>query len=510
MGDVIRINAKCHPNKVALICEGTQRTFSEFNQRVNRLISALYTTGLEKGDRLGIMASNRIEFAEAYGAAEKGGLIAVPLNFKLERSEIGYIAQDSGIGAIIAEASYRHLLEGLPVPNIYVFDPETGNASGYEALIATGNPAEPDIVLEPNDVVYMMYTGGTTGRPKGVLLDHRGQMANAKCALIDAAVEPQDTLLTVMPLHHIGGKNFATVHFHRACTNVLVPSFDAGRVLDLLVDHKVRCVLLAPTMIKMLLDHLDDREFPSQYLKTIYYSSAPMPVSLLRQAIAGFGRVFVQFYGLTESGPSGVMLRKEDHQPDGSEREQRRLAAAGRPQIYNEIRIVDENQNEVSVGAVGEVTIKAEQVMQGYWKNEAATAATMRDGWIYSGDYGLMDEDGYLYIVGRKNDVIISGGEKIYPREIEEVLNAHPMIREVAVVGAPDEKWGEAITAVVVLNDGATLTEQDVIEYCKQHLASFKKPKAVHFRSALPRSSLGKILKSKVREDFWRGHERQI
>jgi long-chain acyl-CoA synthetase len=186
------------------------------------------------------------------------------------------------------------------------------------------------------------------------------------------------------------------------------------------------------------------------------------------------------------------------------------LASAGRPQIYNEIRIVDDDGNEVPVGAVGEVTIRAEQVMQGYWQDEAATAATMRGGWIYSGDYGQMDEDGYLYIVGRKKDVIISGGENIYPREIEEVLNAHPAIREVAVVGAPDEKWGEAVTAVVVLNEGDVLTENDVIEYCKQHLASFKKPKSVEFRKVLPRSSLGKILKSEIRDGFWRRSERRV
>ena len=434
----------------------------------------------------------------------------MPLNFRLNQSEIAYILQNSGTNAVIVEGCLAHLVRALSLPNIHVFDPVNGDEASYESLIAKGQPTEPDVQIAPNDLAYMMYTGGTTGRPKGVLLDHRGQMANAKCTLIDALVEPHDTLLTVMPMHHIGGKNFTTVHFHRGCTNILVPSFEAGKVLDLLVDHKVRCVLLAPTMIKMLLDRLDGRKFPSEFIKTIYYSSAPMPVSQLREAITAFGRVFVQFYGLTESGPSGVMLRKEDHQPDGSAREQRRLASAGRPQIYNEIRIVDDDGNEVPVGAVGEVTIRAEQVMQGYWQDEAATAATMRGGWIYSGDYGQMDEDGYLYIVGRKKDVIISGGENIYPREIEEVLNAHPAIREVAVVGAPDEKWGEAVTAVVVLNEGDVLTENDVIEYCKQHLASFKKPKSVEFRKVLPRSSLGKILKSEIRDGFWRRSERRV
>jgi long-chain acyl-CoA synthetase len=328
--------------------------------------------------------------------------------------------------------------------------------------------------------------------------------------LIEVGVQPEDTLLTVMPLHHIGGKNFTAGHFQRGCTNILVPAFDAANVLKLLVEQRVHSVLLAPTMIKMLLEYLGGRKFPAEHLKTIYYSSAPMPVSLLREAIATFGRVFMQFYGLTESGPSGSALRKEDHLPDGTEREQKRLASAGHPMIYNEVQVVDDRDNVLLAGEVGEVRIKGEQVMQGYWRNERATVETLRDGWVYSGDYGMIDEDNFIYIVGRKKEVIISGGENIYPREIEEVLHSHPAIKEVAVVGVPDEKWGEAVKAVVVLNDGAAATEDEIIEYCKKHLASFKKPKSVELRSTLPRSSLGKILKTKIREEYWRNLERQI
>ncbi len=450
------------------------------------------------------------EFAESYGAAEKGGFIAVPLNIRHITADIAYVVEHSGMKAIIAEGAHVKQVKDLPVANIYVFRPEGGATDSYEALIAAGLPNEPIVRISADDGVYMMYTGGTTGRPKGVILDHGGQMANAKCTLIDASVEPQDILLTVMPMHHIGGKNFCTVHFHRACTNVLMPAFQASVVLKAMADHKIRCVLLAPTMIKMLLDELGGAPAPGLALKTVYYSSAPMPVPLLRQAIDTFGRIFVQFYGLTESGPSGSMLRKEDHLPDGTEKEQQRLASAGRPQVYNEIRIVDDSWKPLPTGQVGEVLIRGEQVMQRYWNNEAATADTLRDGWIASGDYGRLDEDGYLYIVGRRKDVIVSGGENIYPREIEEVLHAHPAVLECAVVGAPDLKWGEAVTAVVVLRSGHSLTELDAIEHCKQKLASYKKPKAVHFCDALPRSSLGKILKSEVRELFWKDHDRKI
>lgn len=510
LGDPIRLNAKLYPNKLALLCEGKTRSFSEFNERVNRLISALHATGLKKGDRLGILASNQIEFVESYGAAEKGGFIAVPMNFRSDRAEIAHIVQNSGMSAVIVEGRFADLVRGLSISNTYVFAPEKGVAHTYEALIATGDPAEPNTPIDPTDVAYMMYTGGTTGSPKGVLLDHRGQMANTRCMLIEIGVQPEDTLLTVMPLHHIGGKNFATGHFQRGCTNILVPAFDATNVLKLLVEQRVHSVLLAPTMIKMLLEHLDGRKFPVEHLKTVYYSSAPMPVSLLREAIAIFGRVFMQFYGLTEAGPSGSTLRKEDHLPDGTEREQKRLASAGRPMIYNEVQVVDDRDNVLPPGEVGEVRIKGEQVMQGYWRNERATVETLRDGWVYCGDYGMIDDDGFIYVVGRKKEVIKSGGENIYPREIEEVLNSHPAIREVAVVGVPDETWGEAVKAVVVLNDGAVATEGELIEYCKEYIASFKKPKSIEFRSALPRSSLGKILKTKIREEFWRNLERQI
>jgi acyl-CoA synthetase (AMP-forming)/AMP-acid ligase II len=510
LSDTIRINAKHFPRKTALICEGQSRTFAEFNVRVNRLADALYASGLRKGDRLGILSTNRIEFVEAYGAAEKGGFIAVPINHRLDHNEIGYIVQNSGMSAMIAEGCYAHLVRGMAIPNTYVFAPEKTNPATYEALIATGEAREPDVQIDPHDIAYMMYTGGTTGSPKGVLLDHYGQMANSRCMLIEVGAQPYDTLLTVMPIHHIGGKNFTSGHFQRGCTNILVPTFDPRRVLDLLVEHKVRNVLLAPIMIKMMLDHLGGRPFTGGCLNTIYYSSAPMPVSLLRQAIATFGPIFMQFYGLTESGPSGTALRKEDHLPDGSKREQKRLASAGKPMIYNEVQVVDDQDNALACGQVGEVRIKGEQVMQGYWNNDKATAETLRNGWVYSGDYGMIDEDGFVFVVGRKKDVIISGGENIYPREIEEVLNSHPAVKEVAVIGVPDETWGESVKAVIVLNEGEKLTETQVIDYCKEHLASYKKPRSVDFRATLPKSSLGKILKSAIRDEFWRNCERQI
>ena len=509
LGSFLTYNAENFADKLAYIHPSGTRTFAEYNARVNRLINALTARGMKKGDRLGILSTNQLEMVEAYGAAEKSGFIAVPLNFRYQASDVEYVAGNADLSVLIIQHDYAHLVAGITGVEKYLFGGDTAESSGYEALLASASADEPAVLAEPDDIVYMMYTGGTTGRPKGVLLDQRGQIENAKSTMADAGFGTNDKLLTVMPLFHIGGKNFTTVHFQRACTNVLVPAFDAPEILSLLSEHEITCVLLAPTMIKMLVDELNGKPFSSG-LKNVYYSSAPMPVALLRQAIKAFGPVFMQFYGLTESGPSGACLRKEDHKPDGTEREQRRLMSAGRAMAHNEVRAVDDDGKVLPVGEVGEICIRAEQVMRGYWRNEAATAETMKNGWIHSGDLGLIDEDGYIFVVGRKKDVIISGGENIYPREIEEMLGHHPAIKEIAVIGIPDDKWGEAVAAIVVLNDGHAMSAEEVIDHCRQNLASYKKPRHVHFREALPRSSLGKIVKSELRDEFWAGLERKI
>lgn len=510
LGSIISYNARTYPSKVAFTCEDRFVTFKQFNERVNRLANYLIARGLKKQDRLGILSTNRIEMAEAYGAAEKVGFIAVPMNFRYERGDVEYIVRHAEISAIVVLDEYLPLVEGLPVGERIVFSATGSPVANYEQALAGSSADEPCICAAEDDIVYMMYTGGTTGRPKGVLLDHRGQVHNAKTTLIDAAISPDDRLMTVMPLYHIGGKNFTTVHFHRGCTNVLVPSFRAPEVLHLFATSQTTCVLLAPTMIKMLVDELAGQTFQGTRFKNIYYSSAPMPVALLREAINSFGRVFMQFYGLTESGPSGSCLRKEDHQPDGSDSEQRRLMSAGRPMAYNEVSIVDDEGRELAVGEVGEVRIRADQIMRGYWRNDVASKEAVRGGWVHSGDLGQIDEDGYLYIVGRKKDVIISGGENIYPREIEELLVAHEAIKEAAVIGVPDDKWGEAVAAIVVLNDGFFMTHDEVVKHCRSGLASYKKPRQVYFRDALPRSSLGKVVKTELRDEFWRGRDRSI
>ncbi|MBS8224679.1 AMP-binding protein [Vannielia litorea] len=510
LADAIRLNAKFAPARTAFICEDRRVSFSQFAERVYRLANALLAKGMKPGDRLGILSTNRIEFMEAYGAAEVAGFIAVPMNYRLAATDVGYMAGNAGILALILENSYRSLTAELHGVEIFEFEGNGNPESGYEKLLASGSPDDPHCPIAPGDLAYMFYTGGTTGKPKGVLLDNAGQMANLKAMLIEAAIAPADTLLTVMPLYHIGGKNFATAHFHRGCTGVLMPSFDPETLISLIRSEGVRCVLLAPTMISMIVEYLDGRTSTDLGLKSIYYSSAPMPVSLLRKAIALFGPVFMQFYGLTESGPGATMLGKEDHDPDGPPEVQALLASAGRPMIHNDVELVDDNDRPLTPGHVGEVRIRSAALMRGYWNNEAATRDNMRNGWVYSGDYGMFDENGFLFVVGRKKEMIVSGGENIYPREIEEILNAHPQIAEVAVVGVPDKKWGEAVKAVVVARQPNQIGEAEVIAYCESRLAGFKKPKSVEFWPELPKSPLGKILKDEIRSRYWAGRDRKI
>lgn len=516
LGDIIRLNAQLYPMKDAIVCGDRRISFLEFNLRVNRLINGLYHQGLRKGGRMGIIAGNCPEYMEVYGAAEKGGFVVVPVNPRLAIKDITYILNNAEVDVLFVEGSYVDSLNDVKnalhkIPSFITIRATMMDTIDYEHLLADSKDDEPNEVIEDRNEVYLLYTGGTTGKPKGVLMTQGGHLQNTKCMLIETGVTNEDKLLTVMPLYHIGGKCFTTVHFHRACTNVILPSFDPKNLLETIERERIKCALLAPTMIKLLLDYLaDNKGYNLSSIRNIYYSSAPMPVSLLREAIKVFGNVFVQFYGLSESGPSATILYKQDHAADGTEEEQKRLASAGRPMIYNEVQVVKSDGTVASPGEVGEIRIKNEMVMKGYWNNAEATAEVLKDGWVYSGDFGRVDDDGFVYVVGRKKDVIKSGGEAIYPREIEEVINSLPGVQEVAVVGVPDEKWGEAVKAVIVCKPAFSLTEEEVINHCKENLASFKKPRSVEFRSNLPKSPLGKILKNEIRDEYWAGLERQI
>jgi acyl-CoA synthetase (AMP-forming)/AMP-acid ligase II len=360
---------------------------------------------------------------------------------------------------------------------------------------------EPEIQIESDDVVYLMYTSGTTGLPKGVMLSHKGQIENAKALLMEQALVRDDTHLAIMPLYHVGGRALPLSHTLRSCTVFIRDKFDPKQFLEDVEHYRITTTQLVPTMISFILEVPEVKKYDMGSLRTVWYASSPMPLALLKKTLEVFGDTLIQGYGLTEAGPLVTALHKEDHQI-GDEASEGRLQSAGFPAIGVTVRIVDNNMNDVPVGELGEIAVKSDFIMKGYWKMDEETNKTLKNGWLLTGDIGKLDERGYIYVVDRKKDVIISGGENIYPREVEEILYQHPAVLEAAVIGVPDEVWGENVMAVIVLKEGARTTEDEIIQFCKERLASYKKPKIVKFIDNLPKNPSGKILKYELRKRY--------
>jgi acyl-CoA synthetase (AMP-forming)/AMP-acid ligase II len=379
----------------------------------------------------------------------------------------------------------------------------------YEDALAKAPPEPPPPLVEPDDVAFLVYTSGTTGRPKGVMLTHRGQMRSALISAFEALVQPTDRLALAMPFYHIGAKNQWLSHSLYGCPIILHRAFRPDRFLAALREHAATVTLLAPTMLKDLLDLGCDRaSVPS--LRKIFYSAAPMPETLLRRAVAAFGPIFGQIYGMTESGGPGCTLHAHQHVLDGPPEMVRRLRSAGQPMTGCEVRIMASDGSFSPPGVPGEIVIRSEALMAGYWNNNAATLETLANGWLHTGDFGEADTEGFIYVVDRVKDMIVSGGENIYSREVEEALLSHPKIADAAVVGAPDERWGETVMAFVVQRSGSALTPDEVIAHCREKIAGYKRPRAVRFVEALPKLPNGKVEKFKLRAPLWEGRAKAI
>lgn len=515
LGEIFTRNAKLYPNKVGIVYGDRRLTYQELNLRVNRLISAMYARGIGKGDRVAILSKNCPEYMEAYGLAEKGGIILVPLNWRLVARELKFMLADSGAKAIIVSQEYLQTINSirqeLPEMKIYIsLESPAQGYEGYEDLMAKGSPGEPSIYIDPEDVAYIIYSSGTTGLPKGIMLTHAGQLDCAISQLTELRSGQHSVSLTVIPLFHSGGKSSTLSHFFRGCTLVFIKEFDTREVLEAIQREKVTVTQMVPSMVAFLLDYPDFAQYNLSSLQTIFYVGAPMPLGLLKRAIQAFGPVFCQGYGLTESGPLATFFCREDHITEGDSKVLERLKSCGKPALICEVRVVNEHGQDVKPGEVGEIAVKNRRLMKGYWNQPEKTGDTLRNGWLYTGDMATVDEEGYLYIVDRKADLIISGGENIYPREIEEVLYTHPAVLEAAVIGVPDDKWGETVKAFISLKQGTTVSETEIIDFCKQNLASYKKPKSVEFLSEIPKNASGKILKTVLRNKFWAGRDRKV
>ena len=510
--DLLNGNAERYANKPAFLGAHRSYTFREVNERINCLNHALVSLGVRKGDRVGILAYNCPQCFEVFGLA-KAGRIAVPLNFRSVGRELAYLIQNAGLRTLIVEREFVPMIDSIrsDIAEVRNFICLNGNVPGmlnYEELISRSSPAEPTEAVQPDDPCIFFYTSGTTGRPKGAVHTHKSILAETHVPFRD--LSPDDVALCVMPFFHVGG---AAAHlfpaFAAGATLVTHQKFDETQVLQAIAREKVTYIYLVPAMILRLLEHPSLNQYDLSSLRTVAYTGAPIPIEVLKKGLARLGRVFIQFLGQTET-LNMTVLRKEEHTLEGSPQELKRLESTGKSPNAGELRIVDGQGHDVAIGQVGEIVARSDRMMQGYWQMPQATAETIVDGWLHTGDLARMDEGGYVYIVDRKKDMIISGGENIYSREVEEVLYMHPAVLEAAVIGVPDTKWGEAVKALVVLKPNASISEEDIVEFCKKNLASYKKPRSVEFWESLPKTGSGKIMKNEIREKYWQGYTRRV
>ena len=503
LGDILRDNAYKLPNETAIVHGGRRITFGEQFARSQRLASALHRAGLRRQERIAVLSKNSERYLEIYGAAELAGYVVGTVNFRLAAPEIAYIVADCAPKALFFEAEYADsiasLRASLPSVEHYVCI-GTDGASEYEAFLASGSAEGAPERARMDDVMHLIYTSGTTGRPKGVIRTHRAEMRIAEFMTTEAGVLREDVVLIMMPLFHVGARWLQLGAHLRGARIVLHREFDPLEVLQAIEREKVSFVHMAPTIVQRVLDHPRIDDFDLSSLRTVYYSAAPMPLPLLRRGLAKLGSVFLQVYGMTEGW--GTTLHKGQHTPDGTADQVKRLASVGQASPGVGLRIVSDEGTRQPPYVPGEIELHTDTRMSGYWNNSIATAAALQDGWYKSGDVGYLDDQGYLYLVDRKKDMIISGGENIYCREVEEAIASHEHVADVAVIGVPDATWGEAVCAIVVVREGAQVTDAQVIEHCKTRIASYKKPRSVVFVDELPRLTTGKVNKVVLRERY--------
>ena len=510
IGDVLERNAALFGGLPAVVYAGEVVTHRDLRARARRTGNALRSLGMRRQDRVLILAQNCIEMIELIGAVSLTGMISVGLNYRLSEPEQLDIVRDCEPAVWIFEAQYADRVRSIcaqlacqPVLVCIGGDPPPGGYE-YRQLQAASSDTRPDVRVNGDDTVFLIYTSGTTGHAKGVMHGQQAQVAHMMICSNAFSVNPTDRALIVMPFYHVGAINIYLGYAWAGAAIVLHRAFDVAEVFESLDANRVTAALFAPVMIQSLLNAPDDVRRKPQFLRTIVYSSSPMPVPLLKRAIAHFGPVFIQVYGATEN-VLGTVMYKHQHQPDGTPLEARRLASAGQPYFGCRIEIRAPDGSACASGEVGEVAILSPALMQGYWNNTLATIAAVREGWYYSGDLGYLDEDHFLFLVDRKKDMIISGGENIYSREVEEALLTHASVMEAAVVGVPDPHWGESVMAFVVCT-GDPPPAQELVDHCRSQIASYKKPRHVRFVEALPRvPSTNKIDKKALRDPLWTG-----
>jgi acyl-CoA synthetase (AMP-forming)/AMP-acid ligase II len=513
-GDVIYRNALLRGNDIAFICGKERATFAEYNARVNSLVRALQSLGLKKGETIGILSWNCLEYTYVIGAAMKGGFIVSPYNPRLSVNDLDYLINYSDTTTVFVAPEFadtvKQLRPQLPkVKNIITFGKSIQGMLYIQDLLESNSSEEPDVQVKEDDPVTIIYTSGTTGRPKGALYTHGKITENAKVNMSALPISTSDKNILVLQLFHVAAMEFFQISLFAGATSILLGTFEPAVFMQTVQDEKATIAALVPTALAAVFNLPDFDKYDHSSLTRITYLGSPMPVALLKKGIEKFGLVFCGQYGQTESGPFLTVLPQAEHKAAfGTPEEQKLLSSCGRPVLGVHARIVDKDGKDVAPGEIGEIIIQNKEIMKEYWHKPKETSETIVDGWLHTRDLGYYDEKGYLYIADRKEDMIITGGEHVFPREVEEVLYQHQLVLEASVIGVPDAYWVERVHAIVVLRKGATCTSEELIEFCKQRMSRFKAPKSVEFIESLPKNATGKIMKNELRK-IYKGKNRE-
>jgi long-chain acyl-CoA synthetase len=510
---IIRAHAKNLSGKVALVQDERVQTWKELYTRSSQVAQALKAAGVGNQDRVAFLDKNSIEHFEVFYGCSLLNAVSVDINFRLAPPEVAFIVNDAQAKVFVVGPDFVPVLDAIAdqlthTKKIVVIGGHPKHES-YDAWVAKYQAVDPGADSKPHDVAFQLYSSGTTGRPKGVMLTNDNFLGILPSARDLWGMDEHAINLVAMPLFHIGGSGWATAGQYNGCKSIILrETVDVGGIVRLIGQHRITHAFMVPALLAftLMVPDVDKADFSS--LKLIAYGASPISEQVLADSLKTFKCNFVQVYGLTETTGVVTMLMHEDHDVSGPKRHL--LRSCGKPSMGIELKIVDDQGKELPAGEVGEIIIRSKQVMKGYWNMPEETAKAIRNGWFYTGDAGYTDKDGYVYIHDRVKDMIVSGGENVYPAEVENALMKHPAIADVAVIGIPDDRWGEVPLAIVVRKPGVEVTQDDIVAFGRTQLAGFKTPKQVAWADALPRNPSGKILKKDLRAPYWEGRERQV
>jgi fatty-acyl-CoA synthase len=518
-----RYAAQVFGHKEGVVCGSHRFTYRQFNERCDRLSHALLKLGIQKGDRVAYLSFNCHRLLEAYFGVPQIGAILLPLNIRLAPEELGHILNDAEPRFLFFDPDFIPLLEALR-PQVKSVEhyiplreskPPWAYPMFYDELLEDAEPVDIDYrTIDENSVAELFYTSGTTAYPKGVMLTHRNLYMHAYYTTIGLRVDDRDVHLYTLSLFHVSGWGIPHIATLSGGRHVLVKKFDPLQVMELIQRERVTCILLVAPMAIALLNHPDVAKYDLSSMKTVVLGGAPTSLAVVREVERRMpGCRAIGSYGLTEISPVLTLAHRKEHLAgDSEELNFRRQSTAGYVVTGTEARVVRPDSSDVKPDGkeIGEVLVRGDIVMEGYWRQPEATASAIQDDWLHTGDLATIDEEGYIFIVDRVKEMILSGGENIGSAEIERIIALHPAVMESAVIAVPDDKWGEAPKAIVVLKPGQHATGAEIIALCRQHLAGFKVPKSVEFVESLPHGGTGKILKRVIREKYWQGRERRV